>query len=58
MKKEYVNGCGSTITTITKFEINEKNIDLMEFEKLKKIMYNYIKRYRLRENDGKSIKCK
>ena len=53
MKKEYVNGCGSTITTITKFEINEKNIDLMEFELFKKKMYNYIKRSRLRENDGK-----
>ena len=41
MKNEFLNGCGYTQTVIT--EVEEKKIDLMEFGKLKKILYDRIK---------------
>lgn len=45
MKKEYVNGCGHTITTITKImDRIEKKKDLMEFELLRNFLYNSIRK--------------
>ena len=40
MKKEFMNGCGYTQTVIN--EVEEKKNDLIEFGKLKKILYDNI----------------